>query len=334
MGKAEAVCEVVINEDGTLCAEPLGKVKSRAWCAGHLQRFYRHGDVDGLRPLKGRNKYSTCEVINRDGGVCGEPSAWPNGKYGDLCRPHAEASRKYGDPLGRAERRDHGDTCELVMPDGTICPNPYDGKIGGTGVGMCTLHLSRARNWGDPRVGLPVNYHLGRKTCIVVLDYEPRKGEVCGLLVTGHEMCAGHHQRNKSHGDPQADKPLIPSDIEGDDRFLYRANPANGFIRLGDLYDGTPCHHWLGAKNKRGYGVCGAASQVPRSRLVHRRIWQTLVGPIPAGSHIDHQCHTHDCLNIEHLRCLSAQEHVRATRLFVDMAAEIQDLRDQIERTK
>ncbi len=54
----------------------------------------------------------------------------------------------------------------------------------------------------------------------------------------------------------------------------------------------------------------------------------------PAGFHIDHQCHKRDCLNIEHLRCLSPKEHVRATRLVVEMAAEIEDLKKQIAKTK
>ena len=198
---------------------------------------------------------------------------------------------------------------------------------------MCDLHWRRTRKWGDPRVDLPLNYHRGLNTCEVILGYEPKKGELCPNFANARGVCTGHNHRGRKAGDVD-DKPIEPNYIYGDERFLYRADPANGFVRTGELYDGTSCHHWLGAKNKRGYGVSGCVSEIGASRLVHRRIWETHIGPIPEGHHIDNKCHNRDCETLKHQRCLPPKEHVVATRTVVDLRTSKAQLVELLEKAE
>jgi hypothetical protein len=53
------------------------------------------------------------------------------------------------------------------------------------------------------------------------------------------------------------------------------------------------CWLWTGATNL-GYGTAGG-------RFVHRRVYEALVGPIPAGRVLDHLCRTRACCNPLHL---------------------------------
>lgn len=322
-------CAVVVDEAGTLCGAPIERPKSEhPYCKFHLARAYKNnGETRGLQP---RQRYgalpNTCGIIDPDGTLCTRGSANPTGKYGRLCRLHARRQFLYGDVQGGQWQTK---TCELMLPDGTRCPLDHKGKVNGEGPAMCDLHWRRTRKWGDPRVDLPLDYHRGLNTCEVVLGYDPKKGELCPNFANTRGVCSGHNHRGRKAGDVD-DKPILPKNILGDERFLHRADPANGFVRVGELYDGTPCHHWLGAKSRRGYGISGAESRVARSRLVHRRIWETLVGPIPAGQHVDHMCHNQDCFNLEHLRCLPVKEHIQATRTVVDLRTALERAEVQI----
>ena len=56
----------------------------------------------------------------------------------------------------------------------------------------------------------------------------------------------------------------------------------------------TPCRIWTGSKTSAGYGNVGWNGKVV---VVHRLLYQELVGPLPDGSKGDHICHTYtDCL--------------------------------------
>ncbi len=328
-------CAVIIDKEGTLCGDPIERLNGQhPYCKFHLNRAYKNkGDTQGSRKKQRgviEGLPTTCGIIDPDGTLCTNDSANPRGKHGRLCRKHVRRKTLYGDVHGGQWQIK---TCELFLPDGTQCPLDNKGKVNGKGPSMCELHWRRTRKWGDPRVDLPLDYHRGLNTCEVILGYEPKKGELCPNFANAYGVCTGHNHRGRKSGDVD-DTPIVPKNIFGDERFLYRADPANGFVRIGELYDGTPCHHWLGAKSRRGYGTSGATSKVARSRLVHRRIWETHIGPIPEGHHIDHMCHNRDCFNLKHLRCLSPKEHVVATRTVVDLRTSKVQLAELLEKAE
>lgn len=71
----------------------------------------------------------------------------------------------------------------------------------------------------------------------------------------------------------------------------------------------TGCWMWQRATQK-GYG----AMKVPNEKRMvrtHRLAYETLVGPISAGLHIDHLCKVRRCCNPTHLEPVTPAENVR-----------------------
>src|SRR5687768_13078622 len=68
--------------------------------------------------------------------------------------------------------------------------------------------------------------------------------------------------------------------------------------------DERGCLVFQGALNSKGYGCVGEG-------LVHRMAWVALRGPIPIGYEIHHTCKNKQCCNVDHLVCLSRQEHAQ-----------------------
>jgi hypothetical protein len=64
----------------------------------------------------------------------------------------------------------------------------------------------------------------------------------------------------------------------------------------------SECIAWPGPKDRDGYGKTTGG-------LAHRAAWVRANGPIPEGMTVDHVCFQRDCVNVEHLRLLSAQEN-------------------------
>lgn len=53
------------------------------------------------------------------------------------------------------------------------------------------------------------------------------------------------------------------------------------------------CWHWTGARNKRnGYGCVARTGK--SATTPHKLVYETLVGPVPAGMHVGHVCHDLD----------------------------------------
>jgi hypothetical protein len=67
------------------------------------------------------------------------------------------------------------------------------------------------------------------------------------------------------------------------------------------------CIMWLGARNNRGYGSVGIGGN--RSALVHRYVYEQMVGPIAEGMTIDHLCMNKLCVNVEHLEVVTRSEN-------------------------
>jgi hypothetical protein len=71
------------------------------------------------------------------------------------------------------------------------------------------------------------------------------------------------------------------------------------FARLISPEPNTGCWLWGGCGER--YGVFWANN---RNDLAHRFSYETFVGPIPAGYHVDHLCRVTCCVNPDHLEAV------------------------------
>lgn len=84
---------------------------------------------------------------------------------------------------------------------------------------------------------------------------------------------------------------------------LPRKRPA---IVLEETGFSTACWLWQGCINSKGYGVRGSDG---KRVLVHRAVYEALVGPLAAGMHVHHRCEQKRCVNPAHLEAHSARAH-------------------------
>lgn len=66
------------------------------------------------------------------------------------------------------------------------------------------------------------------------------------------------------------------------------------------------CHLWQKHFDKYGYGIFYFRK---KSRKAHRVAYYMTNGDIPKGMVIDHICRNRQCVNIEHLRCITAGQN-------------------------
>lgn len=62
------------------------------------------------------------------------------------------------------------------------------------------------------------------------------------------------------------------------------------------------CWLWTGTRRPDGYGTLYVNN---RHEYAHRFAYADLVGPIPAGFHLDHLCRTTSCVNPDHLEVVT-----------------------------
>src|SRR3990167_2075022 len=62
------------------------------------------------------------------------------------------------------------------------------------------------------------------------------------------------------------------------------------------------CHLWIGALNRKGYGVFHlAGGRYAKSIEAHSYADNRVNGPIPAGLERDHTCNVRCCVNVDHI---------------------------------
>ena len=69
----------------------------------------------------------------------------------------------------------------------------------------------------------------------------------------------------------------------------------------------TGCWEWQAGLNGWGYGHVKYAG---KGQLVHRLIYELLVGPIADGLHVDHLCRVKHCCNPAHLEPVSPRTNI------------------------
>lgn len=67
------------------------------------------------------------------------------------------------------------------------------------------------------------------------------------------------------------------------------------------------CWEWSGNKSASGYGLLTIKGS---RRVVHRVLYELLVGPIPDGLQLDHLCRNRLCVNPDHLEPVTQRENV------------------------
>jgi HNH endonuclease len=113
-----------------------------------------------------------------------------------------------------------------------------------------------------------------------------------------------------------------------------RLDPAEKFTaRVGEP-DEHGCLPWLGIVGVNGYGKFAHDGRQTRA---HRWAWEQEHGPIPRGLHLHHDCRNKLCVNVEHLRLVTASEHARFhadTRKVEAMEAALDSAQDGVGQTR
>lgn len=70
------------------------------------------------------------------------------------------------------------------------------------------------------------------------------------------------------------------------------------------------CIEWTGTVDRYGYGQFRPGGRDSANMGAHRWAYETHVGPIPTGLHIDHLCRNRRCVNPDHLEPVTPRENV------------------------
>lgn len=101
--------------------------------------------------------------------------------------------------------------------------------------------------------------------------------------------------------------PMVLSTFDG------KPGPASRRLSLAQRvaryidYRAEGCWEWRGARDVTGYGRVRFGG---RLLLVHRAVYELVVGAIPAGLQIDHLCRNRSCCNPDHLEPVTRRENI------------------------
>lgn len=127
----------------------------------------------------------------------------------------------------------------------------------------------------------------------------------CLAITHARGLCSRHYWKAKGQGE------FPVADIRRQDpltRFNAKwvlGSPPEHYPELG------PCHLWTGSKSGKGYGQLRRDG---RTRPAHTWAWEDKYGPLPPKTKLDHRCHEHSCVNVDHLRIVSSSENQQNRR--------------------
>lgn len=111
---------------------------------------------------------------------------------------------------------------------------------------------------------------------------------------------------------PPRQKAMMVKSQSVEDRFWTRVDRSTA-------PDG--CWVWLGSVNNSGYGSIRIKPKPAGPTLVHCYAYELLVGPIPDGFEIDHQCNNTRCVNPDHLQLATHPDNCKRGDLGLVWAA-------------
>jgi hypothetical protein len=122
----------------------------------------------------------------------------------------------------------------------------------------------------------------------------------CERLEASRGWCNIHYQRWYKYGDV-----TVSQCIHGDDeRRFWSKVDKNGPV----VSDGLgACWLWTASIGLFGYAQIRMGGRGGQMVLVHRWSYEHTVGPIPAGSQLDHLCRVRHCVRPEHLEPVTAK---------------------------
>lgn len=162
---------------------------------------------------------------------------------------------------------------------------------------------------GEAGPGLYRKGHNARLRGRLPFDHGSRRGyrQGCRCDECRAANTARERDRRRSHGVYPI--PLRPV------RVVRQVKPRpvtpESFLIDRMVPDEAGCWIWQKATNPGGYGVVVKADGSGATTMAHRRSYETFVGPIPDGLHIDHLCSVPSCINPAHLQPVTQAENNR-----------------------
>lgn len=147
------------------------------------------------------------------------------------------------------------------------------------GRSWCSAHYDKWRKYGNPTE----DRRRTRETCTV---------DECDKAQHSHGYCRNHARRWKRWGDPNVRRPLKTLE----QRFWPKVQVTS-----------AGCWEWQGSKDKLGYPRFADDSNTVR--MAYRVWWEHNYGPVPEGLELDHICHNHSCVNLDHLRLATSRQN-------------------------
>lgn len=116
----------------------------------------------------------------------------------------------------------------------------------------------------------------------------------CGRKHRARGYCMMHWHRWNRYGDPHA-LHAVYGDVA--ERIWRRVVKTDS------------CWIWTGYVNPAGYGQVSTGGRAGRMKLVHRVVYELMIGPIPDGLVLDHLCRNRVCVNPAHLEPVTNREN-------------------------